>query len=368
MRTIAVYLVSNGSYWRAEWRTVAGKKKARSIGNKRTVTQRDARAYCRRLGNQLSGERATSEAPRLSEWLEFYISSRTDVADKTLRSYRACRMYLSAYFDTNPSIDLITRAQAAEWMAAMASGEISASLEAGRNPGKKTNPYKKPGLFTIRGYVRVAKQMFEEAVSQDRIGSNPFRKLNGSVPRINKTWKEITTGDLGKILAECPSEPWRNLFRLAYWCGLRRSEATGLTWAAIDIARNRMTVHAGLEMETTKSRTRVVPIEPARCPSGMQAVLAAGGAADGPCAGINPNNLYRTALAIIRRAEVGEYAKPFHTLRKCCETRWASQYPQHVVSEWIGHDITVSAAHYLRVPEEMYACPHFGGKRAIGGR
>jgi len=36
------------------------------------------------------------------------------------------------------------------------------------------------------------------------------------------------------------------------------------------------------------------------------------------------------------------------------ETDWAQNYPQHAVSEWIGHSIEVSASHYLTVPEELY--------------
>src|SRR5205809_2733647 len=36
------------------------------------------------------------------------------------------------------------------------------------------------------------------------------------------------------------------------------------------------------------------------------------------------------------------------------ETDSAQRFPQYVVSEWIGHDITVSATHYLQVPEELF--------------
>jgi hypothetical protein len=33
---------------------------------------------------------------------------------------------------------------------------------------------------------------------------------------------------------------------------------------------------------------------------------------------------------------------------------WAQYFPQYAVSEWIGHDITVSATHCLAVPEQIY--------------
>jgi hypothetical protein len=41
-------------------------------------------------------------------------------------------------------------------------------------------------------------------------------------------------------------------------------------------------------------------------------------------------------------------------MRRNCETDWAQKFSQYAVSEWLGHDITVSAAHYLAVREELY--------------
>ncbi len=44
----------------------------------------------------------------------------------------------------------------------------------------------------------------------------------------------------------------------------------------------------------------------------------------------------------------------FQVMRRNCETDWAQSFPQYVVSEWLGHDIRVSAEHYLSVPAELY--------------
>ena len=41
-------------------------------------------------------------------------------------------------------------------------------------------------------------------------------------------------------------------------------------------------------------------------------------------------------------------------MRRNCNTDLAQRFPQYAVSEWIGHDITVSAIHYLAVTEELY--------------
>ena len=55
-----------------------------------------------------------------------------------------------------------------------------------------------------------------------------------------------------------------------------------------------------------------------------------------------------------KRAGLKKWKDAFKVLRRNCETDWAQQYPQYVVSAWLGHGIEVSARHYLQVPEELY--------------
>jgi hypothetical protein len=43
----------------------------------------------------------------------------------------------------------------------------------------------------------------------------------------------------------------------------------------------------------------------------------------------------------------------YQTLRASCETEWASKFPQHAVSAWIGHSVDVSAKHYLRITDHL---------------
>ena len=71
-------------------------------------------------------------------------------------------------------------------------------------------------------------------------------------------------------------------------------------------------------------------------------------------AGIGEHNLTLRTRRIIAAAGLDHYGEPFHVLRKNCETDWAQRYPQYVVSAWLGHDIRVSARHYLQVPVELY--------------
>ena len=66
----------------------------------------------------------------------------------------------------------------------------------------------------------------------------------------------------------------------------------------------------------------------------------------------------RGGISGILPAETTELWKPLRrwcqVLRRNCEIDWAQKYPQYVVSCWIGHDIAVSAKHYLQVPEQLY--------------
>jgi hypothetical protein len=64
--------------------------------------------------------------------------------------------------------------------------------------------------------------------------------------------------------------------------------------------------------------------------------------------------LWRNFQVIRNRAGLDPWEDAFQVMRRNCETDWAQRFPQYVVSEWLGHDILVSAVHYLAVPEQLY--------------
>lgn len=138
------------------------------------------------------------------------------------------------------------------------------------------------------------------------------------------------------------------LIALCRLAGLRRREAVELTWSDIDWDKHRLTIIAG-----KTGRRRVTPIEPKL----YQLLLAAfEQAKDGEqrvCA-ISKYCLWRNFQAIRKRVGLPRWKDAFKIMRKNCETDWAQRYPQYVVSAWLGHDIEVSAKHYLQVPEELY--------------
>jgi len=73
-----------------------------------------------------------------------------------------------------------------------------------------------------------------------------------------------------------------------------------------------------------------------------------------PKGSIIRSNLWRDFGAICARAGLERWPDWCQVLRRNRETEWAQKYPQYVVSYWMGHDISVSARHYLQVPEQLY--------------
>jgi len=377
-----VKLKSNGDYWKAWWNAPGGIR-SKSIGAKAKYSRRQATALCRQMAVDLRLGRIQDAraVPKLSEWLAKYPTLRTGIAGSTRGLIEHTGRYLLEFFDNDPPIGAITRIDAAEWRGALSRGELAGANKfpkpaANTAPETRHHRYRKAldartkkgpkplSDATVAKHVRCAKRIFAEAAEQDGlglIGRNPFNRLPGKAPKANKDWRQVSQGDLVRILDSCPNNGWRALFALCRLAGLRRGEALRLEWSDLDWAGNRMVVNAR-EPETTKKRIRTLPIEPARCPTGLTAKLHEwlGSAPEGSslvCQGVGANNLDKNARAIIRRSGVGSYRKPFHALRKNRAVEIAAQYPQHILCEWMGHGAEVSQEFYLRVDAELYVAP-----------
>ncbi len=70
--------------------------------------------------------------------------------------------------------------------------------------------------------------------------------------------------------------------------------------------------------------------------------------------GLSRNNLNRTMVAILKRAEVEPFGRCFQVLRQSCETEWSNSLPAHAIAAWLGHSEVVSREHYLQVTSEMF--------------
>lgn len=338
-----VQLHKNGEYWLARWYDSSGRRKSKSLGHESLKSRTTALRECRELGAQMivtPGKRDANKAPTLGTWREQYLKLRTDLDQATVYLHRRTTSLLIEHFSESMRLDKITRLDAASWRAYL---EKLGTM----------------GEASICMHIRNAKVIFGWAVDVDLLTANPFDRQRGTAPKVSHDWAQIGPAELEKILAECPNDAWRNLFRLARWAGLRRGEALRLEWGQIDWATHVASIlperRAGKRHETTKQAARVVPLAPALYDALRQTFENSPAGSRGPCDGTGCNNIDRGAHAIITRAIGQVYAKPFHTLRKNLETEWLSQYPIMDVVKWLGHSADVAAAHYHRPTVESVA-------------
>ena len=335
-----VILSSNGNYWQARYYDSAGNRRTKSLGSKKNLSKRQAKVKCNRLAAELTlnpGIADTGRPIKLGDLFIRYLDSRTDLRNATLKLHRSTTKYLREFFGAEIYIDRITRAMGSNWRAAMATGKLSS------NPKRETM-----AEASVCIHVRNAKTIFNHAMRDDLVLFNPFDRLKGTAAEPDKDWKYVSLEELDKLLDACPNVGWKILIALCRLAGLRRGEGVRLLWSNINWEEHYLTVIA----EKT-GRRRVVPIGPKL----YQLLLDAFGQApegEQQICHISQYGLCRNFQVYRKRAGLERWKDAFKVLRRNCETDWAQKYPQYAVSIWMGHDIHVSARHYLQVPAELY--------------
>jgi integrase len=356
MKRLTVNLNSNGPYWLARWRDLAGKPRGKSLGLRAKYSKRQARMLCGNLERDLNaGRLKDGPAPALERYCEAYLDGRQDLAEGTLALYRDTIRALTKHFGSERPIDTITKADARDWRGALARGELST---------------RKPSEATSCRYTREAKALFGQAVDDDLLPGNPFGKLCGAAPAPDKTWAYIDQPTLDRTLEACPSDSWRLLLLLCRLAGLRQGEALALEWSDVDWDRRRLRVRNRVGKETTKSRAREVPIEPDLFDRLFEAFADGGGASIKVIQKVRQENVWRDFRKICDRAGLTPWAKWCHTLRKNCETDWSKIMPMPVVTEWLGNSVQVAMRHYVRAEASDFARisqPESAQKRAQNG-
>ena len=268
-------------------------------------------------------------SPGLADWITRYLEQRApEIAVGSLQRIRQTGNRLEDHFGSARPLDSIFAADAKAWRADML---IEGLAEA-----------------TARLHCRNAKSIFNEAVEQELIEKSPMAKLKSGSVAANRD-RFVSEEETRQLLETAPSLDWRVLIGLARLAGLRiPSESHILTWDKVDWERRRLTVFA-----PKTGQTRVVPIVPElyallseawdRAPDGATKLLT-----------LSRNNLHRNFAIIIERAGLTVWPDMWQTLRRSAETMFAMQYPQHVVSGWIGHSVQVSLKHYVQTPDSVF--------------
>jgi integrase len=338
------------TYWQLRWFGPGGRRFSENIGRTDEVSKRQANRLRQEKENELRqkpGRRNPGRVPGIGAFLDSYLDSRrTELAEGTITLHEQTARYLKAFFGEHTRINDITRFDAREFKTSLAQGRLA-------HINKKK--YKSIQPITVDLHVRNARTMFNRALDDDLIDYNPFDRLAGGVPPVEKDWHYVTLEELEKLLSACIIPGWRTFLALCRLAGLRRGEALSLQWGHIDWEAGRMTVWA----PKTKRR-RIVPIGPELQPILRDAFETAEEGQLFVVTGVTPRNVWRDFQALRKRAGVKRYARWCHTLRKNRESDWmAAGFPFHVVVEWMGHSDEVARQHYLRVDEnDLAAATH----------
>jgi len=333
---------SNGAYWQIVYRDINGRRVVKSAGAKAKVSESAANRKCVKLAALFANTPSASVAgksPPLSAWQGRYFALRErELAEGTLALHRDTFTRLREHFG-DPRLSKLTAAGCQGWVA-----WLRAEARSRRKPlkGEQPGPLARS---TVSRHVRDAHVIFEYARRLGLVQVNPFADIGG-VTSTATPWEHIDREHFRAVLQECPCDGYRRLMALCRYAGLRLGEALRLTWADVDMpGRFLRVVPPGDMTETTKHRLRWVPID-----SDLAEILSAtpGGSEDFVVE-VSHNNLHRKATAIVKRAGLPAYAKPYHTLRKCLISEWLSQgIPVTDVAQWMGHSVAVLEKHYAR--------------------
>jgi integrase len=266
----------------------------------------------------------------LGDFVERYIDGRTDTKERTRLNLRMFGDRLIKFLGAGMDMGAVKRSDADAWIISLKSQYADATV--GR---------------TIKG----ARQLFEAACRADLITRNPFNGIKAGSHTDKERQYFVTREVTQRVMDACPDAEWRLIVALSRYGGLRcPSEHLALTWADVNWSRNRFRV------DSPKTGERWVPIFDDLAPYLNEAYDAAEDGVEHVITSYRDvdQNLRRRLAAIIRKAGLTPWPKPFHNMRASRETELARKHPLHVVCAWIGNSQPIAAKHYLQVTDDDF--------------
>lgn len=286
---------------------------------------------------ELAAPQQRREQLTYSQWTERYIAGRPDVKPNTLKNYWQAHNLAAGSFG-DKLLSEITRGDADAFRASLKSQGYSEG-------------------FTRRrcGIVR---QFFTAAIRAKMMADNPFDGVKCGNYADASRFHFVSRKDAQAVLDACPDAQWRLIFALCRYGGLRcPSEVLALRWGDIDWEHDRFTVHASKTEHHDGGGIRLVPIFPELLPHLRECFeLAEPGSERVVTRYADSNQNLRTQLErIIARAGLSAWPKLFQNLRSTRETELCEEFPDHVVTKWLGNSVAVARKHYLQVTDEHFA-------------
>lgn len=219
---------------------------------------------------------------------------------------------------------------------------------------------------------------FKSAVKRRIIPSNPVEQADR--PKSTQFIGSYYNADeIKQLLDGTVDDPLHIVILLAAYYGLRRSEAVGLKWSAIDFTANTISIKhkvlqsgsevKGYDVMKTKSSYRTLPLIPSVVEelrrekarqAEMQRVMGRGYnhqydeyiCVDALGNLIKPNYVTQHFPVVLK--QLGMRKIRYHDLRhSCASLQLANGVPMRIIQEWLGHsDMATTANIYSHVDSE----------------
>lgn len=327
-------LNKNGDYWQVAYEDSSGARRRISIGK---GTPAEAKRKMRQIEKEhraIPAARDIESGWSLSGWLDRFSEIRSrEVSELTAQTYESTTRYLCEYFTPSKKMTAITRSDMTDWLM-----WLSDKPEINYNTAAK--------------HAKHAKVIFKRATRENVIAVSPAEFLNASpLKKDAYDRREVTAEEVERVLEHAG---WATpVIMLCYYAGLRKTEALSLRWAdTIEC----ITVRTRSGIETTKQRTRFVPIEP-ELQDWLDSQVDT--SPDSLVADLNGNS-HESVLGKIKSACEAAGVQPFNlnNLRSARATSWFGKYLDHEYEAFMGHKKSVAIGYYCTIGTKTYKSSH----------
>ena len=277
----------------------------------------------------------------ISSFIAFYMAERTDVKERTQKTYGLVKGRLEEFFGPDTALQDVNVGTAGDFRR-----HLERQKELGPNWTKKI--------------LSVSKQFFENALDRELIPANPFRKMDKLATQKNiEKFHYITLEEYQAVMAASDNLTMKAVFTLAVVAGMRPHEILLLKWGNIDFEQGRVSIHSTKTEHLHHKGNRQCPLFP-ECREALEALrneflenfdpkqnqLSKEFVIKGYD---RPEHLNRPLQKIIRGAGLQVWADLFINCRSTASTRLKEIYPDFVVNKWLGHTERIAQQSYQQV-------------------